>query len=89
MDWLHQQCMYEEERARRSSFYDHGPLMSESTFFKLIVGFMALVAVLLGAHVAESWLARLRGKAGEGLAAPRRSVPAHVTGRAPRHSPPR
>ncbi len=80
MDWLHQQSFYEEERARRANYYDYGPLMNEGTFFTLLIGFVVVVVLVLGAHVAERSLARLDGTT-EARLLPRRSAPAHATER--------
>ncbi len=84
MDWLHQQCMYDEERARRGSFYDYPPLMTERTFFRLIVGFGVAFVLVVGAHVAQGNHSRLHTPARGELNGPKRPAQAHgiVRGRA-------
>ena len=81
MDRLHQQCMYDDERARRGSFYDYPPLMSVRTFFRLIVGFGEVLVLVVGAHVVEDSHARPQTNTRAEPSGPRRSAPAHVTGR--------
>jgi hypothetical protein len=75
--------MYADERARRGSFYDYPPLMTERTFFRLVMAFGLVVVLVLGAHVAEGWLTRLHGTTEAHLAGQRRPAPVHVTERVP------
>ncbi len=77
MDWLHRQCMYDEERVRRGSFYDYPPLMTERTFFRLIVGFGVLLVLAAGAHVVEGSHAQLQSTIRAELNGPQRPGRAH------------
>jgi hypothetical protein len=77
MDWLHQQCMYDEDRARRGSFYDYPPLITERTFVRLIIGFGVLLVLAAGAHVVEGSHAPLHTTTRAELNGPQRPAQAH------------